>query len=698
MLEPGDAVDVWVVDRALGQGGMGSVYRCHNRNAPRILAAVKVLELPTRRQPETTARFVREAEILFGLDHPNIVKVRNIRTEHDPPYLEMEFVEGESLEDTLQRGPIEGDRAVDVIRQCAKALQYLHRRGVRHRDIKPANFLLRTDGRVKLVDFGLALEQDVSRITQAGMAFGTVSYAPPEWANPERLDPVKWDMYALGVLMFEILTGDVAFPVSGQGSARQQAMQVVLSKQGHPPLDPGEAHPRFLRAVIAELTDSNVDTRLSDATELLRRLGVEVRGSALDTTSEEDHPSVITTVPTPGVPMPRRAAPDTWHADASKRGPKPGGRRWLLGGVVAAMAVAGMALGFASVGGLLWYTSSADQRDVEIVVSGITADTPHHLRLDARGPDRSTGLAHQFDAMNLGDFEVHWAIGGGCDVDVCREGGCPVTCGHGVSPVSVEPGSGRGTIVVDVPAPVARSVRISLPPLPDDVPVDVLVAGEATTVVAGGRKTEPVAPGTHDVQLMLGSCPPDAKPCDDDCPTGCLVVGSEVVVPWSGMPDDPEWAAGLTDRWAQHTRPADPVPAPAAAPSPAPAPAPAPARKSGPLVTQQQLATWLEGAGAIYQPGAPKDYKNGHLAGWNGTTPPAPKAPVVGIGFPAARAYCKGHGGLASVADAVPATASTEWRVDAEGKPAVVMLGTTDATSTPGTGGYMGTTSFRCRR
>src|SRR5688572_23941834 len=101
-MEAGDRIDGWVVDQRLGAGGMGSVYRCRNASTDRILAAVKVLEAPLAASPEAQARFAREAHILARLDHPNIVRVRNIRIDARPPYLEMEFIEGESLEQRIR--------------------------------------------------------------------------------------------------------------------------------------------------------------------------------------------------------------------------------------------------------------------------------------------------------------------------------------------------------------------------------------------------------------------------------------------------------------------------------------------------------------------------------------------------------------------------------------------------------------------
>jgi len=278
---PGDRIDVWVVEAALGSGGMGSVYRCHNHRATRILAAVKVLDSALRKFPEAEKRFVREADILGQLDHPNIVHVRNVRTDGDPPYLEMEFVAGESFDDRIRRGPAPYEVVLPMFRQCAEALAYLHARGICHRDLKPANVLVTRDGAVKLVDFGLAFEMDASRMTAEGTTFGTVSYAPPEWITPDKMDPMGWDIYALGTIVVELLHGTYAFPVSGTGTARQQAMQVVVAKQGHAPLDPGPAFPPELRVLVGEMTLSDPDRRLKDAAELVRRV------KALPTVSNE---------------------------------------------------------------------------------------------------------------------------------------------------------------------------------------------------------------------------------------------------------------------------------------------------------------------------------------------------------------------------------------------------------------------------
>ncbi len=337
MLQPGDIIDIWVVERALGSGGMGSVYRCHNRDATRILAAIKVLDDGLSRYPEARARFIREAEILFQLDHPHIVKVRNVRTDTNPPYLEMEFVLSESLEDRLARGPMSATDGQRILRQLLSAVGYLHELGIRHRDIKPANVLIRSDGAVKLVDFGLAMESDRTRITRDGISFGTVSYAPPEWITPDRLDPTSWDLYAIGVLAFEMLSGSVAFPVSGQGNARQQALQVMIAKQGHAPLDPGETVPDVVRSLVRDLTSSSSEHRPRSAAEALARLDGNV-ALAPGTRATRD---------------PIRDQATRPLAPTANRGSSP--PNWWLRGALATIGVGGAAFrALAAIAATLW--------------------------------------------------------------------------------------------------------------------------------------------------------------------------------------------------------------------------------------------------------------------------------------------------------------------------------------------------------
>lgn len=271
-MKAGDAIDVWIVDHALGQGGMGSVYRCHNRNAPRILAAVKVLDPSLRRSDGAKQRFVREAEILFRLDHPNIVKVRNIRMDGPTPYLEMEFVDGIDLEHRLASGHFSLPDAIAVIRQLLSALSYAHSVGVQHRDIKPGNVIMQSDGKIKLVDFGIAAESDGARLTMGSQAFGSVCYVPPEWGDA-RIDAVLWDVYSMGLLMAELLTGRQVYTVEPGASYQQAVVAVLREKQNTPAIELPSRFPEALCELVREMTRAEPERRLRDLTRAQHLLG-----------------------------------------------------------------------------------------------------------------------------------------------------------------------------------------------------------------------------------------------------------------------------------------------------------------------------------------------------------------------------------------------------------------------------------------
>ncbi|MCA9568326.1 MAG: protein kinase, partial [Myxococcales bacterium] len=559
-----------MVEKALGAGGMGSVYRCHNHDAPRIRAAVKVLETTARSARGARERFVREAELTFQIDHPNVVKVRNIRIEHDPPYLEMEFVEGRSLEDRLQTGAVPLDEALDLAHQLARAVAYLHSRGIRHRDIKPANILIDARGTLKLVDFGLALEAGTDRITAENSSFGTVSYAPPEWVDPDRLDPAAWDMYAVGVVFYEMLTGGVAFPISGTGSARQQAMQVIVGKQGHPPLDPGEPFSDELRGLVRALTNADPTRRLVDARHLVRILD-GMRG-----------------ITTPTMPPPEAPV----AAD-------PVVRAGILVGAFGTIATFSAAAGIAVGLGFLWANTAPPLRNVTVRVSGPVVAVAVAGRPALRGAD-GTWLAPD---VPLGATAITWVAGEGCTDATCPGEVCPVWCRTGAVDVVV----GTEALALDVPPAEPRRVDVMV-----GAP-DARVTVDGKPLVADGRiHSGPVAPGEHGVRATLGDCPPE--PCADACPDGCTEVMADLVVPASG---DVALELPLV-------APEVPEPAPVAS---TPAPAPTPVAREPKLVTQARFAKFLE-ANPDLAPEGPRAPQGAYLQGWSGTTPPSPTDPV----------------------------------------------------------------------
>jgi serine/threonine-protein kinase len=207
----------------IGEGGMGEVYRARDVKLDRDVA-LKMISPEFRSDPERLARFEREAKTLAALQHPNIASIYGFEEVDDHPFLVMELVEGEDLAERLGRGPLEVGEAREIARQIARGLEEAHDRGIVHRDLKPANVKLTPEGKVKVLDFGLAraLIDDPSaenmrhsptitaRMTQAGVILGTAAYMSPEQARGLVVDR-RADIWAFGCLLYEMLTGRAPF-------------------------------------------------------------------------------------------------------------------------------------------------------------------------------------------------------------------------------------------------------------------------------------------------------------------------------------------------------------------------------------------------------------------------------------------------------------------------------------------------------
>ncbi|MBF6327475.1 serine/threonine-protein kinase [Nocardia transvalensis] len=216
-LQPGAIVGGYRVLRVLGSGGMGTVYLAQNPTLPRR-DALKVLSADLSTDPEFRARFEREANLAAGLDHPNIVTVYNRGEEHGQLWIAMQYVEGTDAAEEAKKGPaaMPAQRALRIVSEVGKGLDYAHRRGLLHRDVKPANFLLSTaDGdeeRVLLTDFGVAKSaEDGQDLTTTGQFMATVAYASPEQLTGDRLDH-RSDIYSLGCSFYRLLTGQNPYP------------------------------------------------------------------------------------------------------------------------------------------------------------------------------------------------------------------------------------------------------------------------------------------------------------------------------------------------------------------------------------------------------------------------------------------------------------------------------------------------------
>jgi serine/threonine protein kinase/Tol biopolymer transport system component len=219
--QSGSHVGSYQILSAIGAGGMGEVYRARDMKLKRDVA-IKVLPAEFASDADRLARAQREAEVLASLNHPNIAQIYGQEDAGGTPCLVLEYVDGETLEQRIQQGPISQIEALELARQIADALDAAHERGIVHRDLKPANVKITTAGQVKVLDFGLAKALDAGSVdvansptlvhsaTAAGVILGTSGYMSPEQAKGKPAD-ARSDIWAFGVVLFEMLSGKAAF-------------------------------------------------------------------------------------------------------------------------------------------------------------------------------------------------------------------------------------------------------------------------------------------------------------------------------------------------------------------------------------------------------------------------------------------------------------------------------------------------------
>jgi len=219
----------------LGQGGMATIYRAADTQLGRDVA-VKLLRPEYLRDPDFSSRFRQEAQNAASLNHPNVVSVYDYGEDPNGPYIVMELVDGEDLATILRRnGPLPASQAARISAAVARALAAAHARGIVHRDVKPGNVLIGRDGRVKVVDFGIARAVAEAQMTLPGTTLGSVHYFSPEQARGETATNES-DIYALGIVMYEMLTG--VRPWEGDSAA-----SVALARLSGPVPDPALARP-----------------------------------------------------------------------------------------------------------------------------------------------------------------------------------------------------------------------------------------------------------------------------------------------------------------------------------------------------------------------------------------------------------------------------------------------------------------------
>lgn len=248
----------------LGAGGMGTVYRAHDEQLDRVVA-LKFLPYILLAQPEARTRFLQEARAAAALEHPNVCSIHEIgETSDGRPFIAMACYDGETLQQRLTRGALSAAEAKSIALQLARGLGAAHARGIIHRDVKPGNVMLLPDGSVRLLDFGIAKVMDAT-MTGPGVTPGTIAYMSPEQARGETVD-ARSDLWSLGVLLHEMLTGTRPFP----GGNDRAVLQAIFHDQ--PASLPQLAHAPALAPIVERLLQKAPERRYQNTDELIQDL------------------------------------------------------------------------------------------------------------------------------------------------------------------------------------------------------------------------------------------------------------------------------------------------------------------------------------------------------------------------------------------------------------------------------------------
>ena len=731
-IQPGTVIDVWCVEKRLGSGGMGAVYRCFNRAAPRIRAALKVLDPSLSYDPEIRARFIREAEVLFQLDHPHIVKVRNVNMDASPPFIEMAFCQGTPLDALLSRGPLPPGVVALIGSQLATALAHVHSRGIRHRDVKPGNVIVNGD-HATLVDFGIATEGAHRTMNLKGSALGTVAYAPPEWGGRTAADPILWDAYSLGVLLWECVTGRVAFPMPRDMDIREGVFHVLSRKREPGVLDLDDSVPELLRRVIGQLTATDTEVRRGDLEAISAELAPLARtgSGVLPEVGELGAPDVTPHVPRnqgtqtisfddgpadtgvfdldlapgaiPGVapagpqrapapnlagggvadlaPAPIRDAPPAAPVEPAAPAqpePTPDAASPIPPPVAPARSrtplLVGGLVAAAALGAVAWWSAQPAGE-----VPGGSADASPRIvqvALDGTAPPGTVavivdGVATDVSAgvrLVPGPHKLRVLAGVGCDAGAEAQ---PDTCGVEEKSIVVPAG--------DTVFPVRLGYPVAAPP---GLVVRLAGASASRWRVDGGDWSDldgetlevaALSPGAHTVVVQGGTCPDE--PCGDACKETCSEASGTVSAPFSAT-------AGLRLELTLPDR-KEPVAA-------------SPGRRR---VTQRQFAKWLK-SHPNRRPSAARGTARAdarYMKSWSvksATGAPAHQVPPI-----IAAEYC-GRRGLADVG-AAPKTWDGSGAIHSEIRSgpggAPVLLASSGSTSPIGGKSSVTGAGFRCR-
>jgi serine/threonine-protein kinase len=256
------------VKKELGRGAMGVVYLAEDEILARTVA-LKMIALtgsgPERDQHE--ARFRQEARAAGGLTHPSIITIYDVGREGDVAFIAMELVDGRELRELIRDGTLPPTRAIEVAAQVADALAFAHERGIVHRDIKPGNIMVLADGRIKIMDFGIARLQEPTVKTQTGVLLGSPQYMSPEQISGQSLDG-RADVFSLGVVLYEMLTGIKPFDAADL----TQVLFWVVNMPAKPPSERRPGLPPVVDFIVARALKKKPEERYANAAEFAAEL------------------------------------------------------------------------------------------------------------------------------------------------------------------------------------------------------------------------------------------------------------------------------------------------------------------------------------------------------------------------------------------------------------------------------------------
>ncbi|MEE9442987.1 MAG: protein kinase [candidate division Zixibacteria bacterium] len=265
-LTKGTEVGHYTIIEKIGAGGMGEVYLAEDTKLRRKVA-LKFLPSHLSQNEDAKARFTREAQATAKLSHPNVITIHEVSEYQGRPYFAMEHIEGRSLRDVIKSKELTLDQAVNLTAQICEGLNKAHQAGVIHRDIKPSNIVIDTDGRAKLLDFGLATVMGADKLTKTGSTLGTVGYMSPEQASGRKADE-RSDLFSLGVVLYEMITGRRPF----KGKDEAATLHAVTHESPEPMARFKAEIPDGLQDVVDRALDKDVETRYPTAAAMLADL------------------------------------------------------------------------------------------------------------------------------------------------------------------------------------------------------------------------------------------------------------------------------------------------------------------------------------------------------------------------------------------------------------------------------------------